>query len=197
MFPCKLPSLIPLFDVLHCTTTHQRPKVRWAKGSKPRWEQRPRTPEHRGLSHSLSCQTDRRKRRNTSRKISTDSVIYDDLCWAPRLPLTTRTQWFPSSSLSFLPIFRSTCLFLSVYLSVTFVHTCTPPSCHLPPPFPCTHLQYSYPPTIPTTGNKTEILPNDKGELWVPHLTGAIFLKKSIMHWLCISLCYKNLLVNL
>lgn len=86
VFPCKLPSLISLSDMLHCTTTHQRPSVRWAKGSKPRWEQSLCTPEHRGLPHSLSCQTEGRKRRNTSRKISTGSVIYDDLCRAPRLP---------------------------------------------------------------------------------------------------------------
>lgn len=32
-----------------------------------------RPPERRGLPHSLSCQTDGRKRRNTSRKISTGS----------------------------------------------------------------------------------------------------------------------------
>lgn len=147
MFPCKLPSLISLFDMLHSTTTHQRPSVRWAKGSKPRWEQSLCTPEHRGLPHSLSCQTEGRKRRNTSRKISTGSVIYDDLCWAPRLPLTTLAQWFPSSSLSFLPAFHSTFCFLSVYLSVTFaVHLhilcCTLPPCHLLPPpplYPCTH----------------------------------------------------------
>lgn len=31
VFPCKLPSLISLFDMLHCTTTHQRPSVRWGK----------------------------------------------------------------------------------------------------------------------------------------------------------------------
>jgi len=86
VFPCKLPSLISLSDMLHCTTTHQRPSVRWARGSKPRWEQSLCTPEHRGLPHSLSCQTQGRKRRNTSRKISTGSVIYDDLCQAPRLP---------------------------------------------------------------------------------------------------------------
>lgn len=98
--------------MLHCTTTHQRLSVRWAKGSKPRWEQSLCPPEHRGLPHSLSCQTEGRKRRNTSQKISTGSVIYDDLCRAPRLPLTTLAQWFPSSSLSFLPVFHSTfCLF--------------------------------------------------------------------------------------
>lgn len=38
VFPCKLPSLISLFDALHRNKTHQRPRVRWAKGSKPRWE---------------------------------------------------------------------------------------------------------------------------------------------------------------
>lgn len=130
VFPCKLPSLISLSDVLHCTTTHQRPSVRWAKGSKPRWERRPCTPEHRGLPHSLSCQTEGRKRRNTSRKISTGSVIYDDLCRAPRLP-HYESCWFPSSSLSFLlPCFipLSVC-FPPVYLSVMFaVHLHTPPS---------------------------------------------------------------------
>lgn len=125
VFPCKLPSLISLSDMLHCTTTHQRPSVRWAKGSKPRWEQSLCTPEHRGLPHSLSCQTEGRKRRNTSRKISTGSVIYDDLCRAPRLPLTSLAQWFPSSSLSFLPVFHSTfCLFS---ICVPFCHVrCAP-----------------------------------------------------------------------
>lgn len=162
VFPCKLPSLISLFDVLHCTKTHQRPSVRWAKGSKPRWEQSLCTPEHRGLPHSLSCQTEGRKRRNTSRKISTGSVIYDDLCWAPQLPLTTPAQWFPSSSLSLLTAFLSTFLFfLPVYLSVAFaVHLhilcCTPPPCHhLPPPlYLHTHKQNSCLSTISRSGNE-------------------------------------------
>ncbi len=114
--------------MLDCTTTHQRPSVRWAKGSKPRWEQSLCTPEHRGLPHSLSCQIEGRKRRNTSRKISTGSVIYNDLCRAPRLPLTTLAQWLPSSSLSFLPLFHSTfclCTFLSRSLR-TCTSTATP-----------------------------------------------------------------------
>ena len=126
VFPCKLPSLISLSDMLRCTTTHQRPSVRWAKGSKPRWEQSLCTPEHRGLPHSLSCQTEGRKRRNTSRKISTGSVIYDDLCRAPRLPLLRLPlNEFPSSSLSFLPAFHSTFCLFSV--CVPFCHVrCAP-----------------------------------------------------------------------
>lgn len=121
VFPCKLPSLISLFDILH-VPRHTRDRV-WGeqKVQSPEGEQSPCTREHCGLSHSLSCQTEGRKRRNTSLKISTGSVIYDDLCRALWLPLTTRAQWFPSSSLSFLPAFHSTFCFLSVYLSATFV----------------------------------------------------------------------------
>lgn len=41
VFPCKLPSLISLSDMLHYTTTHQRPSMRWAWGSKPGWGAEP------------------------------------------------------------------------------------------------------------------------------------------------------------
>lgn len=151
VFPCKLPSLISLSDVLHCTTTHQRLSVRWAKGSKPRWEQRLCTPEHRGLPHSLSFQTEGRKRRNTSRKISTGSVIYDDLCRAPRLP-----HYESRSMISFFlfifspPVFHTTfCLFFRL---------CTFLSCS-----PCTCTSFATPrhfpaaPTSPHTLAKTAV----------------------------------------
>lgn len=130
VFPCKLPSLISLSDMLHYTTTHQRLSMRWAKGSKPRWEQSLCTPEQRGLPHSLSCQTESRKRRNTSRKISTGSVIYNDLCQAPRL------SHYESSSLIsfFLFIFSlhvSTFCLLSVCVPFCQIH-CAPAHPQLP-----------------------------------------------------------------
>lgn len=57
------------------TKTHQRPKCEVSKRFKsPGGSSSPAHPlERRGLPHSLSCQADGRKRRNTSRKISTGS----------------------------------------------------------------------------------------------------------------------------
>lgn len=167
VFPCKLPSLISLSDMLHCTTTHQRPSMRWAKGSKPRWEQSLCTPEHRGLPHSLSCQTVGRKRRNTSQKISTGSVIYDDLCRAPRLKHYESSSLIPfflfifslRVSFHFLPVF-CLCTFLSRSLC-TCTSSATPRRCR-PAIFFCllsrprTHIsENSCLPAIVTSGNET------------------------------------------
>ena len=104
----------------------------------------PCTPEHRALPHALSCQTEGRKRRNTSRKISTGFVIYGDLCGAPRLPVTTHSPDFLSSFLAFLHTFYSSVFFLRTFLTHPR-RPCAP--CHLPPPslnlqmlfYPCTH----------------------------------------------------------
>lgn len=90
----------------------------------------PCTPEHRALPHALSCQTEGRKRRNTSRKISTGFVIYGDLCGAPRLPVTSHSPDFLSSSLSFLRTFYSSVLFLRAFLRY-LQHTCASSTCTL------------------------------------------------------------------
>ena len=160
-FPCKLPSLISLSDTLDCATTHQRPSVRWAKGSKPEWEQSLCTLEHRGLPHSLSCQTEGRKRRNTSRKISTGSVIYRDLCRAPRLP-----HYESRSMISFfLFIFPPR---VSFHVAPAPAHPQLHPTALPPPPpllllllpRPCAHIsKNSCLPTILTSGNEIPIPP--------------------------------------
>lgn len=139
VFPCKLPSLISLSDMLHCTTTHQRLCMRWAKGSKPRWEQSLCTPEHRGLPHSLSCQIEGRERGTQSKDLH-------------RLHNLRRFMPSPTPTLRdslndfLLPLYlsRVSLHFLSVSLLCTFLshslRTCTPstisPIPHPQPPPP-------------------------------------------------------------
>lgn len=92
----------------------------------------PCTPEHRALPHALSCQTEGSERRNTSRKISTGFVICGDLCGAPRLPVTTHSPGFLSSSLSFLRTFYSSASFSRAFLA-HLRHTCASSTCTLHP----------------------------------------------------------------
>lgn len=167
MFPCKLPSLISLCDMLHCTKTHQRLSVRWAKGSKPRWEQSLCTPEHCGLPHSLSCQNRRqgkeeRKSKDLHRLRNRKRFMPSPA--TPTLRVTLNDLLLPLylSSMRFIP--RSAC-FLPVYLSVTFavhlhIRSYTSPPCHfLLLPHPCAHIsKNSCLPSILTWCNDIQIL---------------------------------------
>lgn len=134
VFPCKLPSLISLCDMLHCTKTHQRPSVRWAKGSKPRWEQSLCTPEHCGLPHSLSCQNRRQEKEEHKSK---DLHRLRNLRRFIPSPTTPTLRVALNDFL--LPLYLSSMCFIPLF--VVFSPVCVP-FCHIrcAPAHPQLHL---------------------------------------------------------
>lgn len=128
------------------TKTHQRPECEVRKRFKsPGGSSSPAHPlERHGLPHSLSCQADGRKRRNTSWKISTGSRNLLRFMPSPNPQFQRSLKWFSSPSFSSLTAFHfhlfvfptSSCPTPLCTFSVTFFlpHTCT--SCSLPRSYP-------------------------------------------------------------
>lgn len=109
------------------TKTHQRPECEVSKRFKsPGGSSSPAyLLERRGLPHSLSCQADGRKRRNTSRKISTG---FRNLLRFMPSPATPSSNAY-SSDFFFPPYPRS------LHFTSTFVFLTPPPPA---PPCQCT-----------------------------------------------------------
>lgn len=136
VFPCKLPPLISLSDVLHCTTTHQRPEREVSKRFKAQMGAAPVYPWAPWIT-SFTLMSNRRQEEEEHK--SKDLHRLRNLRRFMPSPATPTLRVSLISFFLFIfspPVFHTTfCLFfcLCTFLSCSPC-TCTPR--HLPPPAP-------------------------------------------------------------